>query len=137
MKVTLLQHAARTLAGVVAGALVALSAGSACAQAKKPLPGVGIAAAPAASAAEIVGKLLAPGASDPDVPLPHPDLSGTAEGDQPLRSPKVFGRGEPGGGVLGVRVPFPVDRSGSADTTRYSPPAVTGGTSAPGLSRLR
>lgn len=77
----------------------------------------------AETGAEIVGRLLAPQASDPDVPLPHPDLATKSEAERPLAGPTVFGRREPGGGVLGLRVPIPVDRSGSGGATRYGTPS--------------
>lgn len=94
------------------------------AQAKKPVPGIKPGEQPA-TAAEIVGKMLAPGASNPDVPLPHPDLAekfaDRAEPQGPLKGPTPFGRGETGGGVLGFRVPIPVERGPTAgDTTSSS-----------------
>lgn len=94
------------------------------AEAKKPLPGVKT-SEPPATAAEIVGKLLAPGASNPDVPLPHPDLSEQfsvrSESVGPLKGPTPYGRTETGGGVLGFRMPIPVERSGGGPTTTSSP----------------
>jgi hypothetical protein len=87
-------------------------------QAKPASRPVGI-SEPVPSAAEIVGKLLAPKASDPNVPLPHPDLQAKSEAGAPLTGPTLYGRSEPGGGILGLRVPIPVERSGSAGTTRY------------------
>jgi hypothetical protein len=73
------------------------------------------------SGAEIVGKLLSPGASDPDVPLPHPNLAERHDAaPESLSGPKLFGRGETGGGVIGLRMPIPVDRSGAAASTRSS-----------------
>lgn len=77
----------------------------------------------AETGAEIAGRLLAPQASDPDVPLPHPDLATKSEVDRPLAGPTVYGRREPGGGVLGLRVPIPVDRSRSGGSTRYGTPS--------------
>jgi len=72
---------------------------------------------------ELVNKALNPGASNPDVPLPHPDLANSTA-DQPGSSagPQIFGRQEQGGGVLGFRVPIPADRNASGGTTRYSSP---------------
>lgn len=100
------------------------------AEARKPLPGIK-ASEPPATAAEIVGKMLAPGASNPDVPLPHPDLSGPlpdrSDSSGPLKGPTPYGRTETGGGVLGFRMPIPVDRSGGGATTTSSsgaPPAT-------------
>ena len=61
---------------------------------------------------DLVNKALNPGASDPDVPLPHPGLANSTA-DQPASpsGPQIFGRQEQGGGVLGLRMPFPTDRS--------------------------
>ena len=93
------------------------------AEASKPLPGIKP-AGPPPTAAEIVGKMLAPGASNPDVPLPHPDLSekfsDKAEVQSPLKGPTPYGRGETGGGVLGFRVPIPVERSAAGGTATSS-----------------
>ena len=110
------------------------------AEAKKPLPGIKP-AGPPATAAEIVGKLLAPGASNPDVPLPHPDLSEEFSDKSgraaPLRGPTPFGRSETGGGVLGFRMPIPVERSGGAAATTSSPDSLAPGTAAGGTLRPR
>jgi hypothetical protein len=73
---------------------------------------------------EIVNKALNPGASDPNVPLPRADLS-DASGNEPSTAsggssgPRIFGRGEDGGAVLGLRVPIPADRNASGATARY------------------
>ena len=75
---------------------------------------------PTPNAAEVVGRLLAPGASNPDVPLPHPDLAEKSEAPAPLTGPTLYGRQEPGGGVLGFRLPIPAERGGSPANTRYS-----------------
>jgi hypothetical protein len=97
------------------------------AEAKKPFPGIKSPEA-SATAAEIVGRMLAPGASNPDVPLPHPDLSEKfserTEVQGPLKGPTLYGRGETGGGVLGFRLPIPVDRSAVRQTTTSSSVAV-------------
>ena len=97
------------------------------AEAKRPLPGVKSSHQPA-TAAEIVGRLLAPGASNPDVPLPHPDLSEEfsvrPETAGPLKGPTPYGRPETGGGVLGLRMPIPVERTGGGGTTTSSPDAL-------------
>lgn len=110
------------------------------AEAKKPLPGVK-APEPPATAAEIVGKLLAPGASNPDVPLPHPDLSGQfsvrSDASGPLKGPTPYGRTETGGGVLGFRMPIPVERSGSGATTISSPGAPAPALPSEGAGRPR
>jgi hypothetical protein len=110
------------------------------AQAKKPLPGVK-SAEPPATAAEIVGKMLAPGASNPDVPLPHPDLAekfaDRTEVEGPLRGPTPYGRGETGGGVLGFRVPIPVERGPAAGATISSSEPAGLGTPLEGVSKPR
>ena len=61
---------------------------------------------------DLVNKALNPGASNPDVPLPHPDLanSSVAQSGSPS-GPQVYGRQEQGGGVFGLRMPIPADRS--------------------------
>ena len=89
------------------------------AQGKAARAPVGI-SEPTPNAAEIVGKLLAPRASNPDVPLPHPDLAEKSEAPAPLTGPTLYGRQEPGGGVLGFRLPIPAERGGSPGNTRYS-----------------
>ena len=72
---------------------------------------------------ELVNKALNPGASNPDVPLPHPDLANSI-GEQSASSgrPQVYGRQEQGGGILGFRMPIPADRSGSSGAARSSSP---------------
>jgi hypothetical protein len=86
------------------------------------------AAPPAPTGAEIVGKLLSPGASDPNVPLPRADLAETPSGNAASGGPQLFGRADTGdglldlrGGVLGLRVPIPADRNASGANTRSSP----------------
>ena len=110
------------------------------AQAKKPLPGIKPAEQPA-TAAEIVGRLLAPGASDPDVPLPHPDLAekfaDRAETQGPLKGPTPFGRGETGGGVLGFRVPIPVERGPTLGATTSGSEPGGGGSSFESVPKAR
>jgi hypothetical protein len=105
---------------------MAVSANSGFAQATKERPqgaqAPGKAKAPAPTPAaergpsnvELVNKALNPGASDPDVPLPHPDLANLTP-SQPA-SPsgtQIFGRQEQGGGVFGFRMPIPADRNGA------------------------
>lgn len=89
------------------------------ARAPKPSP----AAEQGPSAVEILNRSLNPGAaSDPDVPLPHPDLTqvGPAGGARGGGT-QVYGRQEEGGGVLGLRMPIPVDRGiAPANTTSGS-----------------
>ena len=76
----------------------------------------------APSNVEIINKLLTPGASDPDVPLPHPGLADSAgesaSANGSSKNPRIFGRGEQGGGVFGLRIPFPADRHASGTNTR-------------------
>jgi len=147
MKTSVIRHAA----AITAGALAVFLAGAAPATATEPssppvvsAPATALPPAarprPAANAAvkapprssltpaetqptgaEIVGKLLSPGASDPDVPLPHPDLAERSDpAPESLSGPKLFGRRESGGGVIGLRMPIPVDRSGATAATRSS-----------------
>jgi hypothetical protein len=110
------------------------------AQAKKPLPGIKP-AEPPATAAEIVGKMLAPGASNPDVPLPHPDLAekfaDRTDVQGPLKGATPYGRGETGGGILGFRVPIPVDRRDTGGTTTSSSAAPAAGMPAEGAAKAR
>ena len=69
---------------------------------------------------EIVNRSINPGASDPNVPLPRADLSdGAGNEPQASNAPRIFGRGEDGGGVLGLRVPIPADRNAAGTTARY------------------
>lgn len=93
------------------------------AQAKGKAPAPTPAAERGPSNVELVNKALNPGASDPDVPLPHPGLANSTA-DQPTSpaGPRIFGRQEQGGGVLGLRMPFPADRSATGGTTRSSSP---------------
>jgi hypothetical protein len=89
------------------------------AKTKAPLPTPMVERTP--SNVEIVNKALNPGASDPNVPLPRADLS-DASGNGPSTagsSPRIYGRGEDGGAVLGLRVPIPADRNASGATARY------------------
>jgi hypothetical protein len=67
----------------------------------------------APSGAEIVGKLLSDQtrASDPDVPLPQPNLNPRPPGAGPLSGPSLYGRQEDGGGVVGLKFPIPVSRA--------------------------
>jgi len=89
------------------------------AQVSKPAASVGAPEQP--TPAEIAGRSLNPGASDPDVPLPHPGLSeefsDRTDVVRPLTGPTPFGRGETGGGVLGLRLPFPAQRGPSGQAT--------------------
>jgi hypothetical protein len=86
-----------------------------------------------------VGKLLAPGASDPNVPLPRSDLAESPSGNGASGGPQLFGRADTGdgvfdlrGGVLGLRIPIPADRNAPSTNTRSSPglPALQMGSGA-------
>jgi hypothetical protein len=110
------------------------------AQAGKTLPAVE-SAVPAEAAAQLVGRMLAPGPSNPDVPLPHPDLaeksSDRTDAGSPLKGPTPYLRGETGGGVLGLRVPIPVNRRAASGTTTSSPAALPAEPSPAGDTRPR
>jgi len=82
------------------------------AKTKAPVPAPTPATERGPSNVDLVNKALNPGASDPDVPLPHPNLANSS-GEQPAAGGRtqIFGRQEQGGGVLGLRMPFPADRS--------------------------
>ena len=72
-----------------------------------------LAASPAAehgpSNIDLLNKALNPGASDPDVPLPHPDLARPAsEPAASLGGPQFFARQEQGGGVFGLKIPITI-----------------------------
>ena len=87
---------------------------------KTPAPTPAVERGP--SNVDLVNKALNPGASDPDVPLPHPGLANsTADQRASPSGPQIFGRQEQGGGVLGLRVPIPADGA-TGGTTRYSSP---------------
>jgi hypothetical protein len=93
------------------------------AKTKAPVPAPTPATERGPSNVDLVNKALNPGASDPDVPLPHPDLA-NSNGGQPAASSRtqIFGRQEQGGGVLGFRMAIPADRGATGGTTRYSSP---------------
>ena len=76
---------------------------------------------------EIVNKAINPGASDPNVPLPRANLPDAAGSETPAAGdgPRIYGRGEDGGGVLGFRVPIPADRNASSTAARYSSQQAT------------
>jgi hypothetical protein len=96
----------------IAGMVVATNPGfsQTSRQGKAPAPTPATERGP--SSADLVNKALNPGASDPDVPLPHPDLANSGA-DRPASAskPQIFGRQEQGGGVFGFRMPIPADRS--------------------------
>jgi hypothetical protein len=99
------------LAGVATSASFA---GAATAADRKPaVKATVLPAATAPSGAELVGKLLSEEtrASDPDVPLPQPNLSARRPAAGPLSGPSLYGRQEDGGAVLGLKFPIPVTRT--------------------------
>ena len=68
------------------------------------------------SGADIVNRLLKPGPSDPNVPLPRANLDEQmAESPSPSVT-RIYGRAEGDGGVLGLKVPIPADRNASSAT---------------------
>jgi len=75
----------------------------------------------APSGSELVNKLLADRStsSDPDVPLPQRNLTVPEPAFVPLAGPRIYGRGEEGSVVLGLKIPFPADRGGFQQNTRY------------------
>ncbi|MDP1837119.1 MAG: hypothetical protein Q8L19_01360 [Reyranella sp.] len=82
----------------------------------------------APTGAEIVGKSLSQAPSDPNVPLPHPNLSEMSAENATAGRTRLFGRAEPGdglldfkGGLFGLTVPIPADRNAPGGNTRYSP----------------
>src|ERR1700730_12054737 len=90
------------------------------AKTKAPLPTPMVERTPAN--VEIVDDIVNPGASDPNVPLPRADLSDASGNESSTASssgPRIFGRGEDGGGVLGLRVAIPADRNAPGATARY------------------
>jgi hypothetical protein len=89
------------------------------AKTKAPLPTPAVQQAP--TNVEIVNKAINPGASDPNVPLPRAGLADVAGNESPAAGsgPRIFGRSEDGGGVLGLKVPIPADRNASGATARY------------------
>ena len=79
-------------------------------QAKAPAPTPAAERGP--SNVDLLNKALNPGASDPDVPLPHPDLAKSgADRSVSSAKPQIYGRQEDGGGVLGLRMPIPAVRN--------------------------
>jgi hypothetical protein len=72
---------------------------------------------------ELVNRALNPGASNPDVPLPHPDLANSNE-DPSASSGRsqIYGRQEQGGGILGFRMAIPADRTASGGGARSGSP---------------
>jgi hypothetical protein len=93
------------------------------AKTKAPVPAPTPATERGPSNVDLVNKALNPGASDPDVPLPHPDLANSGGGQSGASSrTQIFGRQEQGGGVLGLRMAIPADRGATGGATRFSSP---------------
>ena len=78
------------------------------------------------SGAELVGKLLdeRAAASDPDVPLPQRGLTAPEPAFVPLTGPRIYGRGEEGSVVVGLKIPIPAGRSTVPQATRYGAPGA-------------
>jgi len=72
----------------------------------------------AADTARTVNRLLAPRASDPKIPLPQENLGQEPAAYAPLDGPQIYGRGEPGGAVLGFKIPIPADHGAFDSPTR-------------------
>jgi hypothetical protein len=72
----------------------------------------------AADTARTVNRLLAPRSSDPKVPLPQENLAQEPAGYTPLDGPRIYGRGEQGGAVLGFKIPIPADHGAFDSPTR-------------------
>jgi hypothetical protein len=72
------------------------------------------------SGAEIVGKLLKPRPSDPDVPLPAAGLSDDIGGNSAGTRPQIYGREQSGGAIFGLKFPIPVRNGDAGSATRYS-----------------
>jgi len=108
---------------VGAGSMVATAGASHAADSRTsavlPVP-KSMTAAP--TGAELVGKLLAERStsSDPDVPLPQRDLIVPTPAFVPLAGPRIYGRGEEGSVVLGLKIPIPANRGVFQQNTRYS-----------------
>ena len=108
-------------------------------RAPAPSPAPSPATSPATSgtqgptAVEQLNRSLNPGdASDPDVPLPHPDLANVGPTGARSTGTRIYGRQEEGGGVLGLKMQIPVERS--ALPAPASPPPVP---APPGISQGR
>jgi hypothetical protein len=111
----------------------ACAGGAGYAADSKRLPTVTVLPSPEAmagtpSGAERVGKLLAERStsSDPDVPLPQRNLTVPEPAFVPLTGAQIYGRGEEGSVVVGLKIPIPADRGVPQQNTRFS----AGGTGA-------
>jgi hypothetical protein len=74
----------------------------------------------AANTADAVNKLLAPRPGDPTVSASQGNFAQAPAGDSSSTGPKIYGRGEPGGGVLGFKIPIPADRGAFDQPARSS-----------------
>jgi hypothetical protein len=125
---------------VAAVPFVACAGGSGYAADLKRSPTVVVLPSPEAmagtpSGAERVGKLLAERStsSDPDVPLPQRNLTVPEPASVPLAGPRIYGRGEEGSVVLGLKIPIPADRGVFHQNTRYG--GVSAGADTAGNAR--
>ncbi len=125
----------RALALLVAAVpFVACVDGAGYAADLKRLPPVAVLPSPEAmaSGAERVGKLLAERStsSDPEIPLPQRNLTTPEPAFVPLTGARIYGRGEEGSVVVGLKIPIPADRGVPQQNTRYGAGAMdadTGG----------
>lgn len=114
---------------MLAAAMGAAFAAGASAQTAQPVTGAsGRAPKPSPAtdkgptAVELLNKSLNPGgSSDPDVPLPHPNLANVGPGAPSRTGTQVYGRQEEGGGVLGLRMQIPVDRASPSQAAKPTP----------------
>lgn len=63
---------------------------------------------PGTGGSKAVNKLLSPDRGDPEAPLPAAGLPDKSTVSKPSDGPRIYGREETGGGVLGLRFPIPV-----------------------------
>ena len=94
----------------IATAMVCVGHASAADRKLNAIPAA-VSAVSAPSGAELVGRLLQNGPSDPDVPLPQRNLSTQRPGPAALTGPSLYGRQEDGGAVLGLKFPIPATRA--------------------------
>lgn len=115
-----LMLAVAVCAAIPTGALAQTAQQPAGAAARAPKPSPATEQGP--TAVEKLNKSLNPGASsDPDVPLPHPNLANVGPGAPSRAGTQVYGRQEEGGGVLGLRMQIPVDRGSAAQASKPTP----------------
>ncbi len=115
-----LMLAAAMTAAFAAGALAQTAQPGTGANARTPKPSPATDKGP--TAVEMLNKSLNPGdSSDPDVPLPHPNLANVGPGTPARAGTQVYGRQEEGGGVLGLRMQIPVDRGSASQAPKPSP----------------